>query len=224
MPMINVLEMFSGDGRKDADFSGFLNAGVYGVIHRATQGMFYRDAAYNERRAMAKAAGVLWGASHMIDSSDPQLQADFFLEISGATSPDEIAVVCEFSDITNPATLYQVMAFMSAVDRALPNISTILYSSERIRSTLKPSDGGFQNPDMAGALSFFGKHRLWLAEQGPTIAIPPPWDTPQVINHDAPGVWLCQYTEKGRVNPVVGNSNGNFYNGTFEQLSNNWVQ
>lgn len=226
MATINVIEMYSGDSRPNTNFALLKGLGVFGAIHRASQGSYYKDAAYADRRKAAQDAGILWGASHLLDSSDVQTQADFFLEVSGASAGDPIAMVCEFSNISAAPTLQQTMQFMSIVDRALPAVSTVLYSSGYIRETLRANDvapAGYQNPDMVGAPAFFGKHRLWLGEQGPADTIPFPWDRAQSINRPAPGVWLWQYAPVGNYNQFVGKADGNFYNGTFEQLSNNWV-
>jgi lysozyme len=39
-------------------------AGIIGIIHKATEGMNFVDAKYDEHRAAALSAGLLWGAYH----------------------------------------------------------------------------------------------------------------------------------------------------------------
>jgi GH25 family lysozyme M1 (1,4-beta-N-acetylmuramidase) len=44
-------------------------AGIWGVIHKSSQGRGYRDPDYAARRPRRKAAGLLWGAYHFNDGS-----------------------------------------------------------------------------------------------------------------------------------------------------------
>ena len=62
-----------------ADFVGMKNEGVVGVIHEATFPRLQRDWRYFERQAAASEAGLLWGAYHFGDGTNPISQADHFL-------------------------------------------------------------------------------------------------------------------------------------------------
>ena len=70
------------------DFAGMAREGVVGVIHEATFPRLERDARYSERQRAALEAGLLWGAYHFGDATNPIRQADHFLnavERRGAT-------------------------------------------------------------------------------------------------------------------------------------------
>lgn len=69
------------------DFVAMKNEGVVGVIHEATYPRFERDAKYYERQLAALEAGVLWGAYHFADATDPVRQADHFLNVVAAARP-----------------------------------------------------------------------------------------------------------------------------------------
>src|SRR6266436_4018200 len=69
------------------DFVAMKNEGVVGVIHEATYPRFERDAKYYERQLAALEAGVLWGAYHFADATDPIRQADHFLYVVAAARP-----------------------------------------------------------------------------------------------------------------------------------------
>jgi lysozyme len=69
------------------DFVGMKNEGIVGVIHEATYPRFERDAKYYEREIAAVEAGVLWGAYHFADATDPIRQADHFLSVVAAARP-----------------------------------------------------------------------------------------------------------------------------------------
>ena len=82
---------------------------------------------------------------------------------------------------------------------------------------------------MAGIEGFFQQHRLWLAEYGPKEQVPYPWNLPipnsanQSAQLPPPGVWLWQFTETGNVGPLPGKTDGNFFDGTADQLAARWL-
>lgn len=231
-PTINVIDCYHGNAVKNSDFVTMKNGGLYGVIHKASQGSHYVDPAYAARKVAAQAAGLLWGAYHFLDASDPNAQATAFLEASGITAnTDQFFLACDFESWpASQATLKQCMTFMAAVDRGSPpGVQCALYSGNVIRETLKPAPAGHNDPDMAGVTQFFQNHRLWLAEYGPTENIPYPWHMPIVKSSDgsnplpAPDVFLWQFTEKGHLSPLAGFTDGNFFDGTLDQLTQRWL-
>jgi lysozyme len=70
-----------------ADFVGMKNEGVVGVIHEATFPRLRQDSRYFERQAAAAQAGLLWGAYHFGDGTNPISQADHFLSVVGSSHP-----------------------------------------------------------------------------------------------------------------------------------------
>lgn len=69
------------------DFVAMKNEGVVGVIHEATFPRYERDWRYRERQIAALQAGLLWGAYHFADASNPVRQADFFLNMVASSHP-----------------------------------------------------------------------------------------------------------------------------------------
>src|SRR5881275_150829 len=69
------------------DFAAMKSEGIVGVIHEATYPRLERDAKYLDRQMGALQAGLLWGAYHYGDATDPVRQADHFLSIVGASVP-----------------------------------------------------------------------------------------------------------------------------------------
>jgi lysozyme len=63
------------------DFAAMKREGIVGVIHEATYPRLQRDPKYLERQMGALGAGLLWGAYHYADATDPVRQADHFLSI-----------------------------------------------------------------------------------------------------------------------------------------------
>ncbi len=86
------------------DFDLMRRQGIVGVIHEASYPPFVRDAKYAGRQQAATRAGLLWGAYHFANASNPIAQADHFLNVV-ATSwrhsdpsgrPNEVLLVLDF--------------------------------------------------------------------------------------------------------------------------------
>ena len=69
------------------DFVAMKNEGVIGVIHEASFPRYERDWRYSERQLQAMRAGLLWGAYHFADGTDPVRQADHFLSVVASSHP-----------------------------------------------------------------------------------------------------------------------------------------
>jgi lysozyme len=69
------------------DFTGMKSEGIIGVIHEATFPRYQRDGRYAERQTAALRAGLLWGAYHFGDATDPVRQADHFLSVVASARP-----------------------------------------------------------------------------------------------------------------------------------------
>jgi lysozyme len=63
------------------DFATMKRQGIVGVIHEATYPPFTRDSKYLDRQMGALQAGLLWGAYHYANATDPIRQADHFLSV-----------------------------------------------------------------------------------------------------------------------------------------------
>jgi lysozyme len=63
------------------DFQRMKAEGILGVIHEATYPRFDRDSYYGTRQNAATRAGLLWGAYHFGDATDPIRQAEHFLSM-----------------------------------------------------------------------------------------------------------------------------------------------
>jgi lysozyme len=63
------------------DFQQMKAQGILGVIHEATYPRFDRDSYYGTRQNAATRAGLLWGAYHFGDATDPIRQAEHFLSV-----------------------------------------------------------------------------------------------------------------------------------------------
>lgn len=234
MRTINVVDI--SHHQADVDFVEMKAAGVLGVIHKASQGLRYRDPMYSIRRRNATRAGLLWGAYHFMDASDEIGQALNFYACAELDDPgyDLIAnpmlLACDYEDNrANSASLFQAYGFCQEVSRWFPGISCKLYAGNRIRETLKPHRGGAQNGAMIGIEDFFRKTDLWLAHYtSGKPNIPWPWNEIDQETGKEPGLFLWQFTEKGKLPGVYDSMrrpapvDGNYFDGTFDQLRARW--
>ena len=188
------------------DLNQAKQAGIVGVIHKATQGTGMVDNMYQTNRGKAQAAGLLWGAYHFGTAGDGAQQADFFL--SKANADAQTLLVLDYEPNGNSTmTLDQAKAFVTRINEVTGKFPGF-YSGSLIKEQLgnKPAD-----PVLAQCF-------LWLAQYGPAPKnIPQTWPT-----------WtLWQYTD-GVLGPQphsvagIGNCDRDQFNGTIESLQALW--
>lgn len=217
----NILDMFHGDNREAVpDFGALQNAGIWGIIHKTSQGADILDARYMARRIAAAKVGMPFMAYHFMTGINVAAQVKQFLMASHFDDKElpPCGMMIDYEKSGSTPTLQQLHDMVQAVDAAVPNVSCVIYSGDLIRETLLPHPGGHQNASMVDYQSFFAMHRLLLAEYGPHENVPWPWRDAQ-----GGGAWAWQYSETGRVNPIVGAVDLNYYAGTKEQLAANWL-
>src|SRR3974377_1126440 len=103
--MINVVVDLSHHNG-DVNLRAAKADGLVGVIHKATQGVDYSDPMYARNRALALAAGLLWGAYHFGVGGEPEAQADHFLTVVDPDPEDLLVLDLE----TNPSGLTMSLA------------------------------------------------------------------------------------------------------------------
>lgn len=137
----------------DSDWAVQLkDAGVVGVIHKATQRDDYTDDQYAQRRVEALAAGLKWGAYCFMEKGDGIEQADYLLKVAGL---DEVTrYVCDWEDYgdggSKTASPSQVCAFMDRIDERTGRYCT-LYSGNTAKEQLGDEED-----------EFFALHPLWI--------------------------------------------------------------
>jgi GH25 family lysozyme M1 (1,4-beta-N-acetylmuramidase) len=208
--MINlrVVDLYHGD--KVTSFRDAADAGIWGVIHKATTGASGRDDKYASRRTAAASAGLLWGAYHWGTKTDVPGQAKNFLEYANPDSSTLVALDFERTG-DNTMTLDQAREFLGLVAQKLGR-KPVIYSGELMKANL----GHHVDP-------FFGAHRLWLAHYNPHPTVQQSWNK----------YWLWQYTDNtGGLKPnsvpgIPGDDQGNLdcdaFDGTREELKAQWA-
>lgn len=159
------------------DFGAVAASGVWGIIHKATQGRAYVDPDYAQRRIKAVSAGLLWGAYHFNTGDDIKTQVAWFL---GHAKPDkDTLLVLDYEDNRlSQMTIQQAVAFLHEIEHQTGRKAAI-YSGNKLKETI----GSLNLADR----NYVASHKLWLAQYGPVAKLPIGFFT----------WWLWQFTGDG---------------------------
>jgi GH25 family lysozyme M1 (1,4-beta-N-acetylmuramidase) len=176
------------------DWQALKHAGVFGVMHKVSEGRTFVDPGWKPRAAAARAAGLHVGGYHFArPDNDPVAQAELFCKYLGSVGPHDLhpALDLETDDGNlSPAALYAwARAFGEHVHKV---------TGQRVMWYTGPAfvaAHGIEHPFGNGA-------GLWLAAWGPNDG----------IDHGVPRAYLKpwrrfvlhQFTSVGRIAGVGG--------------------
>ena len=129
------------------DFAGMVRQGIIGVIHEASYPRAQRDAKYAERHRAALNAGLLWGAYHFGDATNPVRQADHFLQVVRSARPYDpenertgVLLVLDFERNGHypggSMTVAQAVAFVERIKERTGKYPGVYGSENRLRHML----------------------------------------------------------------------------------------
>lgn len=188
---------------KTVNWKTAANAGLWGVINKATESTGYFDDTYNINRKGAADNGLEWGAYHFLRPGSMSAQVDTF--VSRAEPDANTLMALDHEDARVSAA--SAREFMDRLDQKLSR-SNVLYSGNVIKEQL----GAYHDP-------FWGAHRWWMPSYSSTVRGQASWSV----------IWLWQYTGDGNgLTPhswagVGNNIDINSYGGTREQLKAEWA-
>jgi lysozyme len=144
-----VVNLSHYDGMRP-DFSRMRDEGVVGVIHEATFPRFDSDSQYGIRQQAATRSGLLWGAYHFGDATDPIRQADHFLRVVELTwskanlepRPGGILLVLDFEKnhySGGTMRVDQAVAFVERIRQRTGKYPGVYGSENRLRAVLNSS-------------------------------------------------------------------------------------
>jgi lysozyme len=174
------------------DFPKAQEAGILGIIHKATQGLKWVDSCYAPRRSQAKAAGLLWGAYHFGVGGDGKGQAKNFLDTVKAEDwPADLWVLDLEANPFGPSmSLGDAEAFVQEVFNRTgkwPGLYTGIYFRQELGN---PKD------------TLLAKCWLWLAQYTSKTTLPAAWNAWTLWQYtdgthgpfsprEVPGIGLC---------------------------------
>jgi len=175
-------------------------SGIWGVIHKATEGTSFVDSKLGARFALAHEAGMLWGGYHFIRPGNIAQQADHFVRTMAPYTDDKTLFALDYEDAG--VTLAQCDDFMDNVELSTGR-SCVLYSGHVLKDAIKAGQPGAV--DLA-------ERRLWLAQYASSPTAP-----------DGFAIWLWQYSDKGEVPGITPPTDVNAYAGTVDDLEASWA-
>jgi len=146
------------------------DAGILGVIHKATEGQGYTDDKLKARWSLAQDAELLWGVYHFVRPGSMSDQVDDFLAAAEPYSDDNTLYALDYED--DGVSIDDVVEFMTMVEERTGR-SPVIYSGNVLKEMLSPSDGRLSG------------YRLWLAQYNDTFSLPPTFSE----------AWLWQYSD-----------------------------
>jgi lysozyme len=190
-----------------SSFETVKEAGIVGVIHKATQGTSMIDSKYHERKAAATAAGLWWGAYHFgVGNEDGAAQAKYFLSVVEPGPNDLLVLDFEINPSGPGMTLAQAEAWVQYVEAETGRWPGV-YGGSYITELLRAHPG-----QTALALCWF-----WLAEYGPTPHLPPAWENWTMWQYTDGSVGLPPHTVPG-----IGACDRDKFNGDMDGLKKLW--
>lgn len=188
-----------------SDLQVVKDAGIWGIIHKATEATGYKDNKYPGRKAGFLEIGLLWGAYHFVHPGNIGQQVDYFLAYAGVDDTTLYALDWEQAS-TGTASEADAINFMELLE-AKTGRKGVIYS------------GNVAKEKIAGHNAYLGSHRLWLAQYGNNPMPQQSWTN----------WWLWQYSD-GEVGPQPHGCPGcggyvdtNSYPGTQEELKAQWA-
>lgn len=200
MPVIHAVDL--SHWNTVTSFLKVREAGVVGVVHKATEGKSYVDKTYATRRPEAAAAGLSWGAYHFLKHGAATAQMQHFVKY--AKLPPGSRGVIDYED--QACTLDDLREAVRALQATDSTMQICIYAGGLLKGQL-----GSQHDPLLAQCS------LWLAHY---TSGAPTWPT---------GTWktwsLWQYTDGeqgGQPREVPGTKapiDCNTFNGSAEQCA-----
>lgn len=191
----------------NVDFAAAKADGVLGVIYKATQGSGYTDPTYDERRGLAVAQDLHWGAYHFGTAQDVPTQVAHFLDKAAPDASTLLVLDWEENTIASQGTmsLDQAKQFVQGVKDKVGRYP-VLYGGSLIKQSVA-----------AGGDPVLRQCPLWLAQYSSDPSLPAGWAT----------YALWQYTD-GQHGPEPHSVNGigpcdrDVFKGTAAELAAFW--
>lgn len=179
------------------DWARIRQAGVIGVIHKATEGTSYVDNTLFSRAKAAMDAGLLWSTYHFLRPGNMTKQMDFYLKTINPVKGERICLDHEDSGVT----LNDLCNAVSYLKTVRPDLQITIYSGHLIKEQVGSSN----------VKTLADNTSLWIAQY--TSAAAPSW--PKTT---WPQWSLWQWTDSETIPGISAKVDGDRWNGTEEAL------
>ena len=195
--MLNLCD--TSHWQSSVDCQALHDAGVVGLINKASQGLTYEDDTYWMRRQQAVSAGLLFGGYHFLNPGSGAAQADYYLSCA---KPDGVTLLCLDYE---SGTVFDAEQFVSRL-HDVTGTYPLLYT----RASLIVQQ--IQNKP-----TLLSQCPLWIASYVNKPVLPPQWSTWALWQH-SDGV----YGPEPHSATGVGIGDMDWFDGTLDQLKALW--
>jgi lysozyme len=226
----NSVVNFSHYDENEPDFHKMKQEGVVAAIHEATYPPGTCDERYVMRQSAASRAGMLWGAYHFANGSDPVRQADFFVDsvashwraADPASRPANVLLVLDFERNTHypggTMTTAQAVAFVQRVRHRTGKYPGIYSGENRIRDVVNsPSVDSSSKRELQNCW-------LWVANYHRKPETVQPWKAWTLWQYTGDGV--CELPRSTYPVSLANfrNAERNIFGGNTEELRRFWEE
>ncbi len=178
-------------------------SGIYGIIHKSTQGSSYTDPTFTTRRDFIEDVGLKLGAYHFLTNTSPIQQADHFLTVTRDVPLLVVDWESNNGKLPSVAVLSEFIRHVNGQGRSLG----LYLGNADLKAHVKQFDLAIRNC------------WLWVARYG---------KLPEVPLNSWPTFTLWQWTDGLHNQPVpvpgIGYADRNKFNGDQTALDNLWSQ
>ena len=210
------------------DFDQIRSQGIVGVIHEASYPRNVRDDKYATRQSQAARAGLLWGAYHFANASDPVAQADFFLNTVSsawrasdpASRPERVLLVLDFEQNRHypggTMGVGQAVAFIERIKLRTGSYPGVYSGEYRIRDVLN-------NPTISAANKrVLTSCWLWVANYHYQPRVVAPWSHWSLWQYTGDGVCDLPRSSYPKSIANIRNAERNIFQGSASDLRSFW--
>lgn len=221
MPIIPVVADMNH--ANSVNFTKIKAAGIWGIIHKARQGIGFGDPAYASRRAAAEQLGLLWGAYDFATHDNVAENVKDFLDTAKPYANTLMAL--DFEDNTkSEMTGAQALEFLDRVNQTLGR-ATWLYGGNRIREQIDHQDARWIDAAEVTPLwlcqyksGISRNGALGLGDLDKRINVPPPWRAYKLLQYTGDGVGPLPHTVPG----LEDGADLNAFHGNRDDLAAIW--
>ncbi len=206
------------------DFAQMKREGVHAIIHESSYPKFVRDAKYASRQEAAVGAGMLWGAYHFADATNPVQQAEHFLRVVESSwrqappgrRPNEVLLVLDFEKNGHypggTMRVEQAAQFAEHIRKRTGRYPGLYGSEYRLRQVLNARS---VRPADRETLS---RCWLWVANYHHNPGRVPPWGNWQMWQYTGDGICDLPRSTHPRSIANIKKAERNMFRGDREEL------
>ena len=210
------------------DFAGMRAEGIVGVIHEASYPRFVQDEKYCGRQQAAARAGLLWGAYHFADNTDPVRQADHLMDVVAScwrradrgSRPDGVLLILDFEPNRHypggTMRVDQAVTFVQRIHQRTGEYPGLYGGENRLRQVL---NGSGVTEAQGRVLS---RCWLWVANYHYEPGSVPPWSHWTMWQYTGDGVCDLPRSSFPKNIANIRNAERNIFRGSAGALRTFW--